>query len=48
MTAVPQELTFTRDLHDVRSEMVKNFRKYKQGMDRPLTTLTVQLIVLIQ
>jgi hypothetical protein len=46
--AVPQELDFTRDLHDVRYEMLKNFRNNKEGMDRPLTTLTVQFIVLIQ
>jgi len=46
--AVPQELPFTRDLHDVRSEMLKYFRKYKEGIDRPLNTLTVQFIVLIQ
>ena len=48
MIAVLQEPTFTRDLHDVRSEMLKNFSKYKEGMDRPLTTLTVHFIVLIQ
>jgi hypothetical protein len=28
--------------------MLKNFRNNKEGMDRPLTTLTVQFIVLIQ